>query len=113
MASGEQRQAGEEPALEEYPMTQLEAEGIWMANQAGVFHGKASELANAVLLLSKPEIEEPVGEFWLCAGRCGQWRKGLPAGHNGSGPVCESCERDARAVADYETRDHQDNWRGD
>lgn len=39
------------------------------------------------------DIDEPVGDFWLCAGQCGQWCKGLPAAHNGSGPVCHDCEQ--------------------
>lgn len=60
-----------------------------------------------------PEYEhEPVGDHWLCAGECGQWRKGMPASHNGSGPVCDDCERASRVASDYR-RDHEDNWRGD
>lgn len=52
------------------------------------------------------------GGYWLCAGKCGQWRKGDPASHNGSGPVCDNCEYDVRVERDYQ-RDHEDNWRGD
>ena len=60
-----------------------------------------------------PEYErEPVGDYWLCAGKCGQWRKGIPAAHNGSGPVCAECEHAAQVARDYQ-RDHEDNFRGD
>lgn len=39
-------------------MTRDQAEDIWMANQVGMFHGKQSELSEAVLILSqKPESE--------------------------------------------------------
>ena len=38
-------------------------------------------------------IYEPIGEFWLCAGACGQWKKGMAAAHNGSGYVCCECEQ--------------------
>lgn len=55
---------------------------------------------------------EPFDDHWLCAGACGQWRKGLPAAHNGSGPVCSECEHTKQVEADYQ-RDHEDHWRGD
>ncbi len=42
---------------------------------------------------TREELHEPVGEFWLCAGECGQWKKGIAAAHNGSGYVCSDCER--------------------
>ena len=39
-------------------------------------------------------LHEPIGEFWLCAGPCGDWKKGMAAAPNGSGYVCAECEQD-------------------
>jgi hypothetical protein len=44
-------------------------------------------------------IYEPVGEFWLCAGACGQWKKGMAAAHNGSGYVCRECEESTLQIS--------------
>lgn len=38
------------------------------------------------------EREHFVGEYWICCGPCGDWKRGMPAAHNGSGPVCGMCE---------------------
>lgn len=38
-------------------------------------------------------LYEPIGEYWLCAGSCGDWKKGMAAAHNGSGYVCHECEQ--------------------
>lgn len=35
-------------------------------------------------------LAEALGGYWLCA-CCGQWRQGMPIGHNTEGPVCGSC----------------------
>jgi hypothetical protein len=43
--------------MSEY-MTRDEAEEIFMASQVGLFRGTESELAMAVLLLSRPRIDE-------------------------------------------------------
>ncbi len=52
-------------------------------------------------------IYEPVGEYWLCAGKCGQWKKGMAAGHNGSGYVCYDCEH-GKVPEPVETREWPD-----
>ena len=51
-------------------------------------------MGEAMTTADEPRCDYPevlVG-YWLCAGDCGQWCKGIPAAHNGSGYVCAECE---------------------
>jgi rubrerythrin len=35
-------------------------------------------------------LNKPIGAYWMCV-ECGQWKKAMPADHNGSGPICGTC----------------------